>query len=444
METEQLTNAIRRERREGEGALPVAAPAAAAATSPERTSIAVMPFRVIRADRDEDYFGESFAMDITAALSRCHWLLVLAHSAAAPYRGGGLTVVEAGRELGVHYILDGTVRCTPTQLRVSAELLETGRGRTLWAEHFQASRSELFALQDEITAKIVGQLDPMLLAAEFERLARRQESLGAHECLMRALPLIFRVTRPAFDEARELLERAIAADPDYALPYAWLGFWNLAACGHGWTEDRDRCMSEAEQLAAAALERDPNDALALAIAGHIASYLHHDYERGRVQIDRALQINPNAPFAWAVSAANRCYSGEPDRALAELDRYQQLCPRDPYAAFYTPIFAIAHAVAGRYEDAVRWGRQAVRGRQNFTAACKPLIASLGHLGRRDEAGAYIRQLLDLDPEFCIDTFRQRYPFRRAEDRDRYIEGLRQAGVPEHLEPGAAAREARNV
>jgi serine/threonine protein kinase/Tfp pilus assembly protein PilF len=397
----------------------------------ERTAIAVMPFRNISGDPEQDYFVEGLAEDIIAALSRFRWLLVSAHRATRAYTAQDTDARDIGRRLGVLYMLDGSVRKSALHLRVTVTLIKVESAEVIWAEQYNAPLDELFAMQAQITTTIVGHLDPKLRLAEIERTLRKPpERLDAHDCVLRAVFLINTLSRPALLEAHALLRTAIELNPNYATAYAWLAFCHMALFGQGWTQDVTATITEMDRCVRAALERDPDDDLALTIAGHCASFVQHDFERALRLFDKALQVNPNSAFAWARSAATYCYLGNPEEALQRLDRYRQLGPMACYVFLGDNVYCRAYTIAGRYPEAITWGRKVVHDYPDFSNGYKPLLASLGHAGYLEEARTYLHRLLQLEPDFSISAFRERYPFHKAADRERFIAGLRKAGVPE--------------
>jgi TolB-like protein/Tfp pilus assembly protein PilF len=398
----------------------------------DRTSVAVLPFRNSSGDREQDYFVAGLAEDIISALSRFRWLLVIAHRTTLVYAAEDRVDANAiGRQLDVRYIVDGSVRKSTAHLRVTIALFKVESAEVIWTEQYHAPLDDLFTIQDTITTTIVGHLDPKLRLAEIARTLRKPtERLDAHDCVMRAVFLLNTLSHVAFLEARAMLRNAIELDPNYASAYAWLAFCHMAFFGQGWAADAATTIADADRCVRAALERDPDDDLALTIAGHFASFVQHDFDRALRLFDRALQINANSAFIWAWSAATYCYLGEPEEALRRLQHYRQLGPLACYAFLGENVYAIAYTIAGRYEEAIVWGRKVVHDHPNFSNGYKPLLASLGHAGYEEEARVYLHQLLQLEPNFSIRAFQERYPFRKATDREHYIAGLRKAGVPE--------------
>jgi len=234
----------------------------------------------------------------------------------------------------------------------------------------------------------------------------------------------------SYEEAGQMLRRAVAQAPEHSMAAAWLAYWHLFNVGQGWSSDPVAEYLEVERLAQKAIQLDPENAEALGIYGQICSYVHHDFDAAMHYFHRALVLNPSLAFIWALSAPTSCYIGDPDDALRRLKRYQELAPFDPYFKLFETMYTVVHVFRRDYEKAVLVGRRSVRANPDFTNGYKPLLAALGHLGETEEASRYLSELLRREPGFSIQSFARRYPFRREEDREQYINGLRKAGVPE--------------
>ena len=256
------------------------------------------------------------------------------------------------------------------------------------------------------------------------------ETLSPSDCILKAIPLIFEMSLELFAQAGQLLQRALADDPHEPLAYAWRAFWGCFQLGQGWAEDPAAARAEVDWLVRRALEIDPRNPFALAIAGHAASFNRHDYAGALDYFDRSLRLDPNSPHALDLSAITQCYVGNPEEALRRLSRYEEIWPHDPHPYFHRTTTCIALALAGRYEQAVQLGQRTLQENSNFHAPYRPLIASLGQCGRIDEAREHLIKLRQRQPDFSVGWFREHYPPLREDDRTRYIEGLRKAGVPE--------------
>ena len=287
---------------------------------------------------------------------------------------------------------------------------------------------ELHRLNELVTTRIVGRIDPIILFIEGQ--PNRRERYGATGLLLLALPLIFSMERDKYEEAGRLIEQALEIEPDNPMVAAWAAHWHLFYSGQGWSQDVQRTHDITQTFALRAIKLDPNNAEALGIYAHICSIVDKDFDAALYYFDRSLRLNPSLAWIWALSAATYCYIGKPEIALQRLERYGELAPLDPYSSFFEGLYTVAYTFKGDYERAVIVGRRCTKAKPDFVAGYKPLIAALGHLGRPDEARPYVEKLLSLEPYFTVEHFGNTYPFKREEDRTRYMEGLRLGGVPE--------------
>jgi adenylate cyclase len=283
-------------------------------------------------------------------------------------------------------------------------------------------------LDELVTTRIVGRIDPVILHIEGQ--PKRREHYGATGLLLRAIPMIFSMERNQYEEAGRLIQRALALEPDNARVEAWAAHWHLFYGGQGWAKDFDKTNEQVQQHALKAITLDPENAEALGIYAHSCSRVASDFDRALVFFDRALRLNPSLAFNWALSACTYSYVGEPDIALQRLQRYRALAPPDLYFSWFETLYTIAYTFKGDYERAVLVGRRAVEANPDLVNGYKPLIASLGHLRWRDEAQIYVRKLLSLEPNFTVAKFGLTYPNKKTSDRERYMEGLRLAGIAE--------------
>jgi adenylate cyclase len=277
-----------------------------------------------------------------------------------------------------------------------------------------------------VTGRIVGSIDPVILFIEGQ--PKRRERYGATGLLFLAIPLIYSMERQKFHQAAELIQRALGIEPDNSMAVTLLAYWHLWHVGQGWTTDSARTLSTVESLCLRAMELDPENSEAMGIYGHTLAW-KKEFDRAVQVFGRSLRVNPNLPYVWALSAATYSYIGQPEEALRRLNRYRDLAPFDPYFRFFEIFYETAYIFKRDYERAIVVGRRVVKAVPEFINAYKPVIASLGHLGRRQEAAPYVQKLLSLEPDFTIAKFRKAYPFKLAEDRDNYCKGLLLAGIP---------------
>jgi len=398
---------------------------------PDTPSIAVLPFQNLSDDPQQDYFADGVVEEIITALSRMRWLFVIARNSSFIYKGRAVDAKVAGRELGVRYILEGSVRKAGNRLRLSGQLIDATVGAHLWADRFEGELANIFDLQDHITASVVGAIGPKLELAEIDRVRLKPtESLQAYDHYLRGLSGANRATKDGTSQALEAFYRAIELDPNYASAHAmaaWCYAWRQA---NGWMLDHAKEVSEALRLARQATELGKDDAIALARGGIVLAYTGTELEDARGFIDRALELDPNLAAAWHFSGWVSVYLGEPERAIEHQSRALRLSPFDPLRGNMQAAAAYAHLFAGRYEEAVACARSAIRDQPHFLAGFRAAAASSALAGRLDDARAAMARLRAADPLHRISNLSDRIPLRRPQDRARLEEGLRLAGLPE--------------
>jgi tetratricopeptide (TPR) repeat protein len=391
--------------------------------------VGVLPFLAMRSPREED-LAFALSQEIAAALARFRWFDVIAPVSLSRKPFEPVVTDDLLKRKQLDYVIDGAISGgVGEQVHISVRLLDLSQdARPIWSDRIKLSIGALHSLDELVTARIVGQIDPIILFIEGQ--PRRRENYGATGLLLLAMPLMYSMERRKYEEAGELIKRALAIEPDNAMVAAWAAHWQVFYAGQGWTADVEQAFTIAQKYALRAIRADPENAEALGIYAHICAFLNKDFDSALFYYDRALRLNPSLAFVWATSAATYCYIGEPDIALQRLERYRELAPFDPYFCFYESMYTIAYTFKGDYERAVSVGRRAVKTNPQYSNGYKPLIAALGQLGRRDEARSYVEMLLSLEPNFTVERFSQVYPFKQASDRERYMMGLRLAGVPE--------------
>jgi tetratricopeptide (TPR) repeat protein len=325
--------------------------------------------------------------------------------------------------------VDGALSNTGEHLRISVRLLDLNQYATpIWSDCFKLTTGALHQFDDRVTSRIASQIDPAILFIEGR--PKRRERYGATGLILLAIPLIYSMEREKYEMAGDLIRHALEMDPNDAMVAAWAAHWQIFYVGQGWTQNVQGALETAQAHALRAITLDPTNAEAMAIHAHICAFLNKDFDAALHYFERSLRLNPNLAMTWGLSSGTYSYIGEPDLALKRLARYRDLAPFDPYYAWFENFFTVAHTFRGNYQEAARVGRRAVAANPQFSNGYKPLIASLGHLGRRDEARVYVHRLLSIEPQFTIARFAEVYPIRRACDRERYMIGLRLAGVPE--------------
>ena len=368
--------------------------------------------------------------DIIGSLAALHELFVISRSSTLRYRGGEVDVRKVGRELGVGYVLTGNVRRAADRLRLAVELAESRRGTVVWARHFDGAANDLFALQDEIAGKVVATLAPQVREMELRgALRQRPESMEAYDCLLRGSTQRYHLNADEFAEAGVWLRRAIQLDPAYAAPYAVLADWYSIRVAQGWSSDPDADYLEVTRLAMAALERDSFDAVALALCGHVKSFLFHEFDEALALFDRALAASPNCALAWTRSSVTYSYLGRTEEAVVRAEQGLRLSPLDPHLFFGHASLALAHYVAGRYDEAIRWSQKSRDANPRFAGSVRILATSLAAANQLPEAQAAGRALLALNPQFRVGPFVERYPLRDPEQRALLARHLTLAGLP---------------
>jgi adenylate cyclase len=397
--------------------------------TPYRPSIAVLPFRNLSGDPEQEYFGDGITEDIIGALSRLRWLFVISRTSTLAYKTKVADIRQIAKELDVRYVVTGTVRKVAAQLRVTADLIDSA-GDTIWAEHYDGAIADVFDFQDRIVARIVGTLESTLRTTEAQRaLQKHPESLDAYDCVLRAFALLYRLSREEFLQAGGLLAKAISLDPGFAAAYTWRAWWYLWKFGQGWMTDPGWEQHEASRMAQAALDRDPDDALALAISAHLASYFRKECQRALELFERSLALNPNSQLAWGLSGVTLCYVGEAKAALDREAYALRLSPFDPLGFYFTGVAGLAAMLCGKYDEALAFGLRSRRDNPRWSVNLRFLAATLVHLGPLDEARQMAREFLAIDQTFTLSAFRQWYPLREPE-LSAYIDALRQSGLPE--------------
>ena len=398
---------------------------------PDRPSIAVLPFVNLSGDAEQEYFADGVVEDITAALSRMRWLFVAARNSSFTYKGRAVDVRQVGRELGVRYALEGSVRRAAGRVRITGQLVDATTGGQLWADRFEGAIDDVFALQDQIAASVVGAISPQLEQAEIARAKLKPtESLDAYDCYLRGMANFHQGTREALNEALPLFQRAIDLDQGFASAYgmaAWCLFWCKI---NGWMTDLPREVAEGARLARRAVELGKDDAVALTRGGHALGHFGGDLDDCIALVDRAMVLDPNLLAAWYLGGFQRISRGEPDNAIELLARAMRLSPLDPEMVRMKTGTAMAHLFAGRFDAASSWAEKALRELPDFLLAVGVVAASHALAGRPDEAQRAMRRLRRLDPALRICRLGEWVLLRRPEDLATFAEGLRKAGLPE--------------
>ncbi|TIO12117.1 MAG: adenylate cyclase [Mesorhizobium sp.] len=365
----------------------------------DQPSIAVLPFQNLSGDVEQEYFADGMVEDIVTALAHFRHLFVIARNSSFTYKGRSIDIKQVGRELGVRYVVEGSVRRAGDRLRIAGQLIDTSTGAYLWADRFDGTLAEVFDLQDQIASSIVGAIAPKVEEAEIERAKRKPtESLDAYDYYLRGLAAFDRTVndQAAIDEALRLFMAAIARDPVFAAAYARAARCYATRKSNGWMVDRAGEVAEAVRLARRAVELGRDDAIALSHGGYVLGYVGGELKNSAVCIDRALVLNPNLAAAWGLSWVRACF-GEPDKAVEHAAGAMRLSPLDPRLFAWQFCTGLAHFCAGRYDDAVEWAEGSLRSQPNYASAMR--VAAAGHAlaGRLLEAQQMMVRLCAFDP-----------------------------------------------
>jgi TolB-like protein len=399
---------------------------------PDKPSIAVLPFQNMSGDPEQEYFADGMVEDIITELSRFQGLFVIARNSSFTYKGRTLNVKQVGRELGVRYVLEGSVRKAGDKVRITGQLVDTSTGGHLWADRFDGGLADIFDLQDQVTTNVVAAIAPKLEQAEIERAKRKPtESLDAYDCYLRGLAEAYRWTQEGNNEALKMFYRAIELDPDFASAYGWAARCYSQRKNAGWMADRAKEIAEAARLARQAADLGWDDPVALWTAGLALAFVVGDLDDGAAFTDRALALNPNLAWAWLFSGWIKVWIGEPEVAIQRFARAMRLSPQDPLFFQMQAGTALAHFFAGRYDDAATWAEAAVRDRRSFLPLLCTAAASDALAGRTVEAGKAMARLRQLDPDLRLSNLKDHlFTLRRPADIAKWEEGLQRAGLPE--------------
>ena len=421
--------------RVGEVSAPAIAKSASAGSAPplplpDKPSIAVLPFQNMSGDPEQEYFADGMVEDITTALSRVKWLFVIARNSSFTYKGKAVDIKQVGRELGVRYVLEGSVRKAGNKVRITGQLIEVSTNAHLWADRFDGGLEDIFDLQDQITASIVGAISPKLEDAEIA-LARKKptHNLGAYDYYLRGLALLYQFTKEGHEQSMPLLRKAVEFDPDFALAQAAIAGWYISGKAFVWIKIGDREIVEADQLARRLLRLSNDDARVLAHAGQALTYVVGNLKEGAPVLDQAIRLDPNLAVARLWGAGAKMYLGELDAAIEHFQHAVRLSPLEPRTFLAYSGLTSAHFLAGRYEKALESATTGIRKWPNFVALQRNAAACYAKSGRVEDAKRAWLVALQLDPTQRISNLRNQTLFRN-EDFEKFAEAYRIVGMPE--------------
>jgi adenylate cyclase len=397
---------------------------------PDKPSLVVLPFQNMTGDAEQDYFVDGIVEEITTAISRLRWLFVIARNSSFTYKGRAVDVKQVARELGVRYVLEGSVRKAGNRVRITPQLIDTTTGAHIWVDRFDSVLDDIFELQDQVASSVVGAIEPRLRLSEIERASRKPtQSLDVYDLYLRALVQFHNYSKESLREAIALLKRALAIDPSHAPAAAMVGFCRIVQRGRGWDPLSDAEIEEGLRLARQALEAGKDDPDALWMSGWTIAGLAGEHSAGATAIERALALNPNSAYAWMASGYVSCYRNQPGLAIESFQRAIRLSPFDPHSWDFAAGLAHAHLLAGRYEEALEWAEQSLRELPNFAPTIRTMVVSCAHLGRIAEARAWLERLLELQPGLTIAKVKASAAYS-PEHQSMRVEGFRKAGLPE--------------
>ncbi len=397
---------------------------------PDKPSIAVLPFDNMSGDDEQEYFSDGISEDLTTALSRFDWLFVIARNSAFTYKGEAVDVKRVGRELGVRYVLEGSVRRAGDRVRINAQLVDAEAGRHVWAERFDRQMDDVFKLQDDIVARIAATVGPEITLAEIERArGKRPDTLDAWDHYLRAIAAYHRMTKDDVAAAISLLEKAIEVEPEFANAYALLGLCHAHIGARGWVRPARQAFEESRRFAEKAVRLAPsspetNQALAMVLN------MTGEAEQAITVARRAIDLNPNYAEAYAVLGHSLIFCGDLDGGLAACHRAERSSPRDSRGSWLYDAMGHAYFMLGDYEQAIEVSKKGLHQDPSLYGALVTLAGSYAHLGREEEARRYVDELLRLIPRYTLRALRKNPMFVHPELIDKLVESMRLAGLPE--------------
>ena len=397
---------------------------------PDRPSIAVLPFQNMSADAEQEYFADGMVEDIITELSRAKWLFVIARNSSFAYKGKAVDIKQVGRELGVRYVLEGSVRRAGQRLRITGQLIDASTGAHLWADRFDGDVADVFDLQDQITQSVVGTIAPRMELAEIDRTKHKPtESMDAYDHHLRGMAEFNTFDRAANARALTHFLRAFELDPEYAAACGMAARTYAQRVGFGWLGDPEIESSEAIRLARLAAKLGPDDAIALAAAGFAMSCFHNVPD-GDALLERAVALNPNLAWAWHMSGISKVWCGYPEEAILRAARALRLSPQDTQAFGIQSVLAFGNLMAGHFDTAISHAETCLRLRPHFLFGQAVLAASAASAGRHELAARATARMAELQPDLRVATLKNWLSFVHPEDNEKWEQALRRAGLPD--------------
>ncbi len=396
---------------------------------PDGPSIAVLPFSNLSSDPEQEYFADGMVEEITTALAKVRWLFVVARNSSFTYKGRATDVRQVGRELGVGFVLEGSVRRSAQQVRITAQLIDASSGNHIWAERFDGVLEHVLELQDRVAQEVAGQLQPELRRSEIARVNRRHvQSLNAYDLYLRALGRFHQHTAPAICDAIALLRQTLTIDPGYAAAAALIGECRLALEAQGQAVTAEEC-AEFIELARLAIDLGKEDPDTLGWSSLTLSIFGREHAVAEAVADRALVLNPSSATGWYAKGCAACFQEQNEVAIGAFKRGLRLSPLDPLRGYFGSGIALASLHQGRFEDATHWATGTLSELPDFLLPMRIMVAACAHLDRLEEAKEWLGRLLQKQPGLTIRTWRAG-TISIGSGRDRFEAGLRKAGLPE--------------
>ncbi len=407
-----------------------AASTGSALALPDKPSIAVLPFNNMSGDPDQEYFSDGVTEDIITELSRFRSLSVVARNSSFHYKGQSPKVPDVGRELGVRFVLEGSVRKASERVRITAQLIDATTGSHVWADRYDGGLADIFELQDEITASVVGAIQPGIFKAEMDRVKRkRPDNLDAYDLYLRGWWNVFQLTRESMSEARELLSKAIELDSDFAAAHTALAFAHFYEFLRFWSDDPQRSLSEAIQAAQRAISLDGNDAEPHWMVSFCVIF-DRQYDLAFAEAERAVELNPNLAMAYCARSFAGAFGGRPEDGVADALTALRLSPQDPFRFAFLNLLTLSHYASRNYEGAADAAMKLTGVAPEHPFGYFNLAPAYGQLGRLQEARDALRQGMRYHPNVSKKFIAAAWPYKDAADLEHFVEGLHKAGLPE--------------
>ena len=399
---------------------------------PDKPSLAVLPFQNLSGDPEQEYFVDGVVEEIITAISRLPWLFVIARNSSFAYKGKSPDLCQVGRELGVRYVLEGSMRKAANRVRITGQLIHTTSGAHIWADRFDGALDDIFELQDQVASSVVAAIEPKLRKSEIERATRKPtESLDAYDLYLRALGRLHNFTEGDLSEAIALSRRALTLDPSYAPAAAMIAFCRVFQRIQNWGSVAEAEVAEGARLARQAIEAGKDDPDALWMGGFSMPSLAGDKATAESAVDRALLLNPNSAYAWMARGGLSYLQNRPGPAIDAYPHAMRLSPLDPLGYMFGCGLAFAHTIAGQYEEALVWADRSLRELPRFRPAVNLKVILYALLDRMDEARQWLDRLQEVVYGLTIAGFREFLgPMLPPEILNLYLGALRKAGLPE--------------